>query len=105
MSLVRATLHRMAVQPDKRPKQVRDEEAGTNATIRYSYGGYTLSALAMITHPRTYSIYRDGSKLHQGDVWYDYTRRWTTTRGKVDHWDVGPLECLQWWVEQAQNNF
>jgi hypothetical protein len=88
----------MAVQPDRRPKQAQDEAAGTNSTVRFRYGNHTLTALAMITHPRTYTIRRDGSALARGDVWYDYTRRWMTTRGKVDHWDVGPLECLEWWV-------
>jgi hypothetical protein len=88
----------MAVQPDKRPKQVQDESAGTNITERYRHGPYWLGALSMLPNPVTYTIRRDGAALHQGDVWLDHTRRWTTTRGGVDHWDDGPLECLQWWV-------
>lgn len=93
-------LNRMAVQPDKRPKQAQDESAGTNVTERFRHGSYWLGALAMLPNPVGYTIRFDGSALHQGDVWYDHTRRWTTTRGGVDHWDVGPLECLQWWADQ-----
>jgi len=91
-------LNRMAVQPDKRPKQAQDEAVGTNLTERHRVGVYWLGALAMIPNPRQYVIRHDGSALRQGAVWYDHTGRWTTTHGGVDHWDVGPVECLQWWI-------
>lgn len=92
----------MAIQPDKRPKQAQDESAGTNSTERYRYGAHTLTALAMITQPRGFTIQRDGSGAALGDVWFDHTQRWTTTRGKADHWDEGPLECLMWWLQSER---
>jgi hypothetical protein len=90
----------MAVQPDKRPKDVQDEAAGTNVTERYRHGRYWLGALAMLRQPSSFVIRRDGSSLVQGSVWRDSHLGWMTVdeRADVEHRDAGPGECLRWWA-------
>ena len=92
----------MAVQPDKRPKDVQDEAAGTNVTERYRHGRYWLGALAMLHNPVSFTIRRDGSALMQGSVWRDSHLGWMTfdDRRDVEHRGAGPAECLAWWVDQ-----
>lgn len=90
----------MAVQPDKRPKDAQDRAAGTDVTERYRHGPYWLGALAMMMHPVSYTIRRDGSALSQGDVWRDAHLGWMTTDGVTEHRGTGPAECLAWWAAQ-----
>ena len=66
----------VAVQPDKRAKEIQDREAGTNLTERARAGRYTLLAMAMLPHPAVYFIRRDGSDLTLGSVSRDLRGGW-----------------------------
>ncbi|OII27567.1 hypothetical protein [Frigoribacterium sp. MCBA15_019] len=91
----------MAVQPDKRDKEIQDREAGTNVTERARVGRYWLGALAMLPHPAGFSIRVDGSERVLGSVWRDLRGGWTTENARTRR-ELGrassPAECLAWWV-------
>jgi hypothetical protein len=86
----------MAVQLDKHPKDAQDEAVGTNVTERDRHGHYWLGALAIIPHPVSFTIRRDGSALWQGDVWRDTHLGWMTVdeATRRQHRDAGLAECL-----------
>lgn len=92
----------MAVQPDKRAKEIQDREAGTNLTERARAGQYRLVALAMLPNPAVYFIRRDGSELTLGSVSRDVRGGWLTENQHTgrEHRSETPADCLAWWVGQ-----
>jgi hypothetical protein len=94
----------VAVQPDKRAKEIQDREAGTNLTERARAGQYALLAMAMLPHPAVYFIRRDGSDSTLGSVSRDLRGGWFTENQHTgrEHRSPTPAACLAWWVaEQA----
>lgn len=93
----------MAVQPDKRAKEIQDREARTNLTERARAGRHVLVAMAMLPHPAVYFIRRDGSELTLGSVSRDVRGGWLTENAKTDRKHgraASPAECLAWWLGQ-----
>ena len=92
----------VAVQPDKRAKEIQDREAGTNLTERARVGRYTLLAMAMLPHPAGYVIRRDGSDLTLGGVSRDLRGGWITENQHTgrEHRAPTPPACLAWWAAE-----
>jgi hypothetical protein len=92
----------VAVQPDKRAKEIQDREAGTNLTERARSGQYVLVAMAMLPHPAVYFIRRDGSELTRGSVSRDLRGGWITENQHTgrEHRAPTPAACLAWWATQ-----
>jgi hypothetical protein len=90
----------MAVQPDKRSREVQLREAGLNSTERFRVGEYTLRALALSANPRHFTIARDRPGLERGlSVYYDLHDGWTVwDEGERFVTREGPLPCLEWFV-------
>ena len=93
----------VAVQPDKRAKEIQDREAGTNLTERARPAGrYTLLAMAMLPHPAVYFIRRDGSELTLGSVSRDVRGAWITENQYTgrERRAPTPAACLAWWASR-----
>lgn len=102
MSAAVATVTGVAVQPDKRAKEIQDREAGTNLTERARVGKYRLVAMAMLPHPAVYFIRRDGSDLTLGSVSRDVRGGWLTENQHTgrERRAPTPAACLAWWVAE-----
>lgn len=90
----------MAVQPDKRAPEIIAEERGTNFTVRFRVGAWTLQAMAMHPNPASYVLRHDWpgfphglsvyTSPHDGWVIWDGDEKFVSRDS--------PLECLQWWA-------
>jgi len=90
----------MAVQPDKRAREVQQIEAGLNLTERFRVGEYTLQAAARTLQPVTYEIRRDRPGFEDGhSVYRDLHDGWVVHDDEVRHATrEGPLACLEWFA-------